>query len=189
MPLRYSGDSEAFQQLVFDRTGEYRGDCPNCPTPRIGLGIINGKPVKVFPSAYEIASALGSTAAAMWIKNQREDQFQGYAQAQHNVGQTLQQAQGLNGGHLQLMRHWLQTAPADFATRHLNSMLGFWTWQRYTNLLYAKQSYTLESKGLILEKPRTSAWLAPATPLYRKLRALTQEHAKQEVNPFMDAAR
>lgn len=184
LPLRYSADSEAFQQLVFDRTGPYLGDCPNCTKPSIGLGVINGQSVKVFPSAYEIASALGSTAAATWIKNQREDQFKGYAQAQQNVIQTLQHAQGLNGGHLQLMQHWLQKPPADFAARHLNSMLGFWTWQRYTNLLYAKQSYTLESKSLVLEKPRTTAWLTPATPLYRELLALTQEHAKQEANPL-----
>jgi len=184
LPLRYSADSEAFQQLVYNSTGPYLGDCPNCATPSIGLGIINGQAVKVFPSSYEIADALGSSAAATWIKSHREDQFQGYDQAQHNAAQTLQQAQGLNGGQLQLMQHWLKGAPEDFAAQRLNSMLGFWTWQRYTNLLYAKQSYTLESKSLVLEKPRKTAWLAPATLLYRELLALTQEHAKQETNPL-----
>jgi hypothetical protein len=184
LPLRYSADSAAFQQLVFDKTGPYLGDCKDCPRPQIGLGIINGRSVKVFPSAKEIAAALGSTAAEDWIKSHREDQFENYAAARTEVGKILEKAQGLNGEQLRLMQDWLTDAPADFAARNLGSMLGFWTWQRYVNVLYAKQSYTLQSKSLRLEKSRDSAWLTPATRLYRRLLTLSRQTAEQDGSPL-----
>ncbi len=179
LPLRYSAESAAFQRLVFNATGEYQGD-KNCPTP-FGLGQIDGKAVKAFPSSKELLAALGSPAAQQQLNRQCENQFAGYPDAFKEVSQLLQSAKHLNGEQLRFMQTNLNVENPD-DQRRLQSMLSFWTWQRYLNVLYSKQSYTLQSKGLFIDQRRV-AMLAPATSLYRSLAQLIKQHQQHDASP------
>jgi hypothetical protein len=66
------------------------------------------------------------------------------------------------------------TAP----TRQLTGMLGFWTWQRNINALYAKQPSAVGSKGLGGDKPapRKGAQVLGGAAFYQALAQLAQQH-------------
>src|SRR5262249_51554047 len=67
---------------------------------------------------------------------------------------------------------WLNSGGSEAAGRRLGSALGFWTWTRYNNSLYAKQSYTALAKAMLLAPPRQQAWIEPSPVLYAQLASL-----------------
>ncbi len=184
LPLRYSADSEVFQQLIYANTGAYKGDCKKCRTP-FGLAMINGKPVKGFPSANELMALLGSQAAAKWIADNREDQFEGYQQATDKARAVLADVAGLKGAQLKLIKAgWVgETKEQDRTHDPLTTMLAFWTWQRYTNVLYSKQSYSMTGKSFSFSEQRAGALLEPATGLYEALVEIVDQHREITPNP------
>ncbi|MCB1807436.1 MAG: DUF3160 domain-containing protein [Candidatus Competibacteraceae bacterium] len=183
LPLRYTPDSAALQQLVYDRVGLYQGDCAGCPRPT-SLVILNGQPVKGFPSAMELMALLGSQRADEIVKQRRDDQYQGYPQALRAAQDNLNASQGLSGAQLALLQTGFAAAPAD--AKRLQALLGFWTWQRYLGVLYSKQSSSPSSKGLQIPQPRSGAKIEPATALYRALGVLVGEHQKYTPDPRWD---
>ncbi len=187
MPLRYSTDNAVFQTLLYPNTGKYTTDCKKCPLP-FGASTINGQIVKGNPSAKELMALLNSTVAQNWIKNQHENSFENYADANKQAKKIIAQAKGLNASHLQLLKNWLTAAnlTEQQATEHLNSSLGFWTWQRYLSLLYTKQSYSLTGKSLSIPQARPGALLEKATSLYKNLADIVKQHQIQTPHPIWD---
>jgi len=187
MPLRYSTDNAVFQQLISPNTGEYIADCKKCPLP-FGASLSNGKIVKGYPSAKELMALFKSKAAQNWVIEQRENKFANYETANAQAAKIIEQAQGLNAQQISLLQQWLQTKALNEqqAEEHLNSSLGFWTWQRYINLLYTKQSYSLTSKSISILMPRPGASLEKATALYQNLLKLVKQHQKQTPGPVWD---
>ena len=180
LPSRYTSDSAAFQHLVFDQVGQYQGDCENCALP-FTAGNINGKTVKAFPRALEVMAMLGSELAQQTLQRDGDTQYQGYLKARQLASNELGRAQGLAAQQYLLMRQWLTTTDnaAIDEPRRLNSMLSFWTWQRYLGILYAKQSYTLTGKSLSFYPARQpGAWLSPAVELYQALLNLVGLHQR-----------
>ena len=147
LPQRYTPESDAFQQLVFDATGAFKGADDAKP---FGLTLIDGRLVKGFPLLGELMALWGSKASHERLLQQGETAFEGYDAAWERARQALASAGGLSALHQQLVRTGLRSASSD----RLTALRAFWTWQRYAAVLYAKQSYTLGTKSLALAPPR-----------------------------------
>lgn len=174
IPQRYTPDSAAFQQLVYDRVTVYQGD----KTP-FSLSVIDGKPVKGLPLGLELMAFLGSVAADDRLAESDERNYKGYAGAEIRAKALLDGSLDiptLTAAHLTVLGQWLDRQAAGTGgpddDRRLNSALSFWTWTRYITLLYAKQSYTVAGKGLDLSsEDRRTARIEPAPALYEQLAA------------------
>ena len=188
LPQRRTPDSAAFQQLVFDGTGEYQGrsgsDGGNTP---FALAMIDGRAVKGFPLLAELMSAWGGEASGRTLVEQGETAFAGYDEAFGRAQEELAAATGLAALHQQFMQAGLATFAASGAQERLTAMRAFWTWQRYASLLYAKQSYTPAGKGLPLDRPRSGAWLEPSLALYQALARVVEGHRAFTPHPSWDA--
>jgi len=163
LPGRFTPDSAAFQALVFDRVGLYQGQ-----GRPFSLTLANGKKVKGFPLALELMALLGSDEAGERLEAGEETSYQGYQEAASKAGACLARGSGVPAGSLRIINYWLGRGGAvqKDGTRRLNTCLGFWTFQRYLSLLYAKQSYTPKLKSVSLAPDRQAAWLEPAPELY-----------------------
>ncbi|MDE0205621.1 MAG: DUF3160 domain-containing protein [Candidatus Tectomicrobia bacterium] len=180
LPQRYTPESAAFQQLVFDATGEFQGAQD---TPPFGLTLINGQAVKGFPLLAELMATWGSQTSSDQLRERGETAFAGYDEALTRAQQALGAAEGLSALHQQLMQTGLRSPSPD----RLQALRAFWTWQRYAALLYAKQSYTMAGKGLDFAPPRAGAWLEPSLPLYQALARVVEGHRRQTPHDSWDA--
>ena len=180
LPQRYTPESAALQQLVFDATGEFEGVQDAAP---FGLTLINGRPVKGFPLLAELMAMWGSQASSDLIREQDETAFEGYDEAHTRAQQALGTASGLSALHQQMMQTGLRSPSSD----RLTALRAFWTWQRYADLLYAKQSYTMAGKGLEFASPRPGAWLEPSLPLYQALARVVEGHRRETPHAAWDA--
>ncbi len=175
LPLRHSAESEALQNLLYPNTGKFLGETRKVMP--FGLGQVNGSAVKAFPSAYELGALLIGAGGQSILSKWQEDRFEHYAEAQQRAKTALASASALNAQHLQLMRSGFQQqsqVPSRFPT-----MLAFWTYQRYSDQLYQKQSVTPSGKGIEQDPPRKGAAIEPATEIYQQLAALVKQHAKR----------
>ena len=172
LPQRYTPESDAFQRLVFNGTGVFRGDADAKP---FGLTLIDGKFVKGFPLLAELMALWGSEASYESLRQQGETAFERYDAAWERARQALAGAGGLSALHQQLIRTGLRSVSPD----RLTALRAFWTWQRYAALLYAKQSYTPAGKGLVLPPPRLAgARLEPSLPMYLALARTVEAHRR-----------
>jgi outer membrane protein OmpA-like peptidoglycan-associated protein len=162
-PARFTPDGAAMQQLVYDRVKLYRGD--GHPA---SLAVIGGRPVKAFPQAREIMALLGSEEAVRQLDATDERNYDGYPEAFHAAAEKMRGGDDLTSRQLRIVRDWMRAGAGETGTR-LQSALAFWTWTRYNNFLYAKQSYTTVVKGLPIIKPRDKAWIEPSSDLYLSL--------------------
>jgi outer membrane protein OmpA-like peptidoglycan-associated protein len=175
-PSRYTPDSAAMQGLIFDHVKKYRGNAhPD------SLVVIGGQPVKGFPLAREIMALLGSGEALRSLDKTDERNYEGYTEAFHKAALTLRGGSDITSRQLQIVNEWLRTEEKRESGDRLGTALGFWTWTRYNNFLYTKQSYTPVMKGIPLVKARNVAWIEPSARLY--LRLANQLDAMKTVMP------
>ncbi len=163
LPQRYSPDSAALGALSFPEAGAYRGS-----KKPFTLGVIAGQPVKAFPSALELMSLLGSAEAGKQLTAADAINYADYAKARQAAATSLDTGSGLAKQQLWLLRSWLTAHPASH--RHLTSALAYWTLQKRSGVLYAKQSYTGVAKGFALPPRRPGSWIEPEPALYLELR-------------------
>ena len=180
-PSRYTPDSAAMQDLVFDRVGNYRGT--GHPESMV---LIGGQPRKGFPLAREVMALLGSSEAVRSLDTTDERNYEGYPEAFRKASQSIQGGSDLTSRQLQILGEWIRAADSKNSPQRLGTALGFWTWTRYNNLLYAKQSYTPVAKGIQMAKPREAAWIEASPRLY--LRLANQLDAIKTVLPSTDLA-
>ncbi|MBW1712745.1 MAG: DUF3160 domain-containing protein [Deltaproteobacteria bacterium] len=182
LPLRFSPDAAAFQQLVYDKVQAYQGQKPAYTTV-----LVQGKLVKGLPLGLELMALLGSEAAQKKLAASGDQDYEGYQEAAAEAQKMLALPAGLASENIKLMTYWLkegQAAQPD-GLRRLRSCLAFWTYQRYVSLLYAKQSYTAVGKSLVISKKRETAWLEPAPELYSQLEEMTaQLRSRLESRPL-----
>ena len=180
LPGRLTPESAAFQELVFDRVGTFRGR-----GDPFTMGIIAGRPSKAFPSMLELAALLGSEEALERLRADEETAYEGYEEAREKAARALELPAGLVSEHIALLRDWLRPdrhgKPRPVPGRRLNTALGFWTLQRHGAVLHAKQSYTVVGKGISFRRDpeRSQAWIEPAESLYRDLARVAREVAQQ----------
>jgi hypothetical protein len=128
----------------------------------------------------ELLALLGSPAAARRLDAADERNYEGYEPASERARQALFAGRGRWGSEIALMKYWAAQPPGDGAAeeRRANTLLGFWTWQRHTSVLHAKQSYTAVARSLG-PPPRPVAWIEPASGLYERVKELAEEGARR----------
>ncbi|NWH05991.1 DUF3160 domain-containing protein [Desulfobacter latus] len=173
MPLRFTPDSAALQELCYGRlSGNYLGK--DKKQPPFSMVLAGGRPVKGFPLALELMALSGSKVAEEILADSGDQAYKGYDGAFKKAKKTLGQGNGLAADHLALIAYWLKRGQDLQAEndpgRRLNTSLGFYTWHRYINILYAKQSYSAVGKSLLVSHPRSTAWIEPLPELYLLLK-------------------
>ncbi|MCB1876530.1 MAG: DUF3160 domain-containing protein [Chromatiales bacterium] len=179
LPSRFSANGAAMQSLVYADTGEYQGPPDVHP---LSLSVIGGRKVKGYPTALEMLALLGDDLAAARVRERGDASFAGYGEAMKRARSAMFGTQGLDLGQTVFLSALLKDGTRSSEARQ-RSALGFWVWQRYLAVLYAKQSYTLMGKGLIPDTGRDGADLVPATALYQALGGLARAHAEAESLP------
>ena len=176
LPARLTPESAAFQELVHDRVGPYRGQ-----GEPFTLGAAGGQAVKAFPTMLELGALLGSDAARQFLEEGGDTAYEGYEQAFARAAEAMKIPSGLATEHFALLRAWLGAAEDGWdADRRLNTALGFWTLQRHGAAAYAKQSYTVATKSLPPPAPeRLTAWIEPAEDFYRGLARTAREAGRR----------
>jgi hypothetical protein len=167
MPQRFTPDSAAFQQLVYNQVGVYKGQ-----KEAFSKVFINGQFVKGYPMGLELMTLLGSKEAGQILDASDERKYEGYEAAASQAGKKLKTS---SSGNINIIKSWLTAS--DFIkdssqpdeSRRLNTCLGFWTYTRYISILYAKQSYTMLGKGFNIPPERKTACIEPAPALYSSL--------------------
>jgi hypothetical protein len=163
-PLRYTSDSAALQQLVYDRVKAYKGNGkPN------SLAVIGGQSVKGFPQAREIMALLGSKQAVQELDATDERNYEGYEAAFQKAAQILSAGHDFGAEQLRMIQKFLLADPGADPAQRLRTALALWTWNRYNTSLYAKQSYTAVAKGMMPMRKREAAWIEPSAGLYQGL--------------------
>lgn len=179
----FNNDTAAYQALIYPATGSFQSPCGTlaCVQPWT-LATIDGMPVKAYARGTELLAALAIPAALQASRSQGEHLFAHYQQAQQQAAQLLQTDNGLN----QLQLQFLQTAGQSLS--RLESLLGFWTWQRYINLLYSKQSMTMTAKSMSMPsaESRPGAMLTGSPDFYRALATLVQSHRQLQPQTYWD---
>ncbi len=210
IPSRFTPDSAAFQQLVYDQVKSYKGK-----KDPFSKALINKQVVKGFPLGLELMALLGSREAGKRLDASDERNYEGYQEAAKQAKNLLTPSEeSMASKHLSIIKYWLTrertpvgsseqdsggSEPGKAESRCLNTCLGFWTYTRYITLAYAKQSYTTSGKGLAPAFPRRiNACLEPADKLYvylqeqmKRLNSMMEtrdqkSRMKESVKEFMD---
>ena len=180
LPARFSSQTGAMQQLVFNGgSEELLLDCSGCEEAPVNASLIVGRQVKGYPSYLEILSILGSEKAAAELDSRNMRAYSGYEVKAKNADQLLREATGLEAMQIQLMTSIVEDANFDEAAA------GFWVWQKYLNLLYQKQSYTVQGKSLNFSQStgdRSGAWLLGSVANYEALSQLVTQHVQNDAN-------
>ncbi len=182
-PQRYSADSAFFQQLVSPQGGEFKGE-----KQPFGLVAVAGRLLKGFPSFYELMARYGSRAAQAFIEKDGETGFSGYGTVVKSGSRELGYAEGVEKLNQQLLQVYLSSEKD--AEQRLETGLAFWTWQRYVNLLYSKQSMTMSAKSISFgAEKRAGAVLEQDMSIYMGLSSAVAFHRSMyEKNGRKDAA-
>ncbi|VFM97436.1 MAG: Protein of unknown function (DUF3160) [Candidatus Kentron sp. G] len=182
--LRENPDSIALQGLVWRQTGERLSDTQVSQYPPFGLSIIGGRPVKGYPLLAELLAMAGDGATLKRLQTRGETAFQGYEQQFEKGKRILADAGGLPGLHLALTRVWFGDVP-DAARE---SLPGFWTEQRYIEVLYSAQpataTATATGKGMVFPMARPGARVEAAPAAFAALAKIAREqenHGGSEV--------
>lgn len=175
IPSTLTNDIAATQTMIYPQTGQFSAPCGaiNCVQPWT-LGSVDGKPVKSYMRAVELFSIMGLPKAIELTEFGGENLFANYVVAQQAAKQILEQPNGLNQLQIDFMR-----SSANQGIK-LEPLLGFWTWQRYINILYSKQSMGVSNKSIAPpEQQRVGAKLQGSAPFYQQLAKLVEQHHKQ----------
>jgi hypothetical protein len=189
MGQRFAPDSYAFNQLVFDRVGEYTGGEPK-PFTSVNA---QGMPVRGFPLGLDLLSVMGDSQAAAIIHAQGDDRYQGYdkqvALLRSQYAEMTAKPSDLYLARLDALRQVL-AAPAagapDYMSREpwrrrqLLAALGAWTELRHDTILYTKQSYSMAQaafavggKGSVAPPPPpVHGYVEPSPQVFGALEAM-----------------
>ncbi len=172
-------DSMATQAVLYPNTQQFISPCGtlDCVPQPWSASQLDGRLAKGYVSGMEVMAWLGSDAARAISQRNGDNAYSGYTQAGQHAQKLLQGSQDLSGAQMHFMRT-VFSQKATAAGRQLTGMLGFWTWQRNINALYAKQPSAVGSKGLGGDKPapRKGAQLLGGAAFYQALGQLAQQH-------------
>lgn len=172
-------DSMATQAVLYPNTQQFINPCGTieCVPQPWSASPLDGRLAKGYVSGMEVMAWLGSDTARYISQRNGDSAYSGYTQAGLQAQKLLHGGQDLSGAQMQFMRT-VFSQKAAVPSRQLTGMLGFWTWQRNINALYAKQPSAVGSKGLGGDKPaaRKGAQLLGGAAFYQALGQLAQQH-------------
>lgn len=178
IPGTLNPDAMATQAVLYPNTQQFINPCGTitCVQPWT-LSRLDGVPAKGYVSGMEVMSWLGSDAARGISQRDGNHLYAGYTEASKQAQDLLLNDPNLSGVQMQFMRQ-VFTQKGTTSSRQLTSMLGFWTWQRNINALYAKQPASAGSKNIGSEQAaaRSGAKLLGGGDFYRALSQLVQQH-------------
>ena len=177
LPSYYTVDSHIYQLLVFSSVGEYQGNPQKLPFTAARIGT---KVIRAFPTIYDLLALFSYSDAKAQLQRSGDSAYKGYstkfAQAEKILQKHIHNPTNL----------YIQTLKTlkilQFYNPDLTPAVAFYGELRHNYILYAKQSYTLISKGLAFET-RQKADIDPYPLLYRQLAIQAEEMAKKL--PFM----
>jgi hypothetical protein len=194
MGQRFVPDSYIFQQLVFNRVGNYRGK----PQERHGVrslpftcGDSEGGLIRAFPRGLDVLAVFGSEAALEVLREAGDANYDGYEEQMAQLRAEFasmspeEWAQNLYYSWLHALRPLLDTEaarrtpfdPAAWARKQLNAALGSWAELRHDTILYAKQSYTVRATGMPMMPELTKGYVEPLPEAFTRLRDLMEQMA------------
>lgn len=192
MGQRFIPDSYMFQELVFGVKDEkiimqYTGD----KKPFTMEIIPNIGPVRAFPRGLDICAVLGSKRALEILETEGDTEYTEYYNQLNNLKEEfslktieewkqnlywrwfyallplLEEKEGTNIAPFMQSPAWVD--------KELQTVLGSWTELRHDTILYAKQSYTMVSKGMPPEPSLTYGYVEPYPELYARLEEMMED--------------
>lgn len=192
MGQRFIPDSYMFQELVFEvKDGktimQYTGD----KKPFTMEIIPNEGPVRAFPRGLDICAVLGSTRALEILEVEGDTEYTEYYNQLDNLKEEFS---------LKTVEEWKQNfywrwlyallplleeskdvnlpcfmQSSAWIDKELQTVLGSWTELRHDTILYAKQSYTVATKGLPPEPILTYGYVEPYPKVYARLEEMMND--------------
>jgi len=166
---RHTPDAEVFQDLTYTRVGAYRRKGKDTP---FTLGVINGRKVRTFPTILDIMSGLGFEKAAKMLLSRGDSAYDNYDKQSRTAANRLlasaAKPSSIPEMNLRAMRALIKK---DSAAYGLNGALGLWIRGKHSNVLYAKQTYTMVARSLAPRSDREKAFLEPVPDVYDALAA------------------
>jgi hypothetical protein len=192
MGQRFVPDSYMFQELVFGVKGEkismqYNGD----KKPFTMEIIPNIGPVRAFPRGLDICAVLGSKRALEILETEGDTEYTEYYNQLDNLIEEFS-LKTVEEWKQNLYWRWLYAllplleenkdanlpyfiqSPA-WVDKKLQTVLGSWTELRHDTVLYAKQSYTMASKGMPPEPILTYGYVEPYPEVYARLEEMMRD--------------
>jgi len=192
MGRRFIPDSYMFQELVFGVKDEkiimqYTGD----KEPFTMEIIPNIGPVRAFPRGLDICAVLGSKRALEILEIEGDTEYTEYynqlnkLQEEFSLKSTEEWKQNLYWRWLYALLPLLKEnkdtnlpcfmQSSAWMDKELQAVLGSWTELRHDTILYAKQSYTMASKGLPPEPILTYGYVEPYPEVYARLEEMMRD--------------
>lgn len=192
MGQRFIPDSYMFQELVFGVKDkkiimQYTGD----KKPFTMEIIPNIGPVRAFPRGLDICAVLGSKRALEILETEGDTEYTEYYNQLDNLIEEFS-LKTVEEWKQNLYWRWLYTllplleekegtnippfmqSPA-WVDKELQTVLGSWTELRHDTILYAKQSYTMASKGMPPEPSLTYGYVEPYPEVYARLEEMMRD--------------
>lgn len=192
MGQRFIPDSYMFQELVFGVKDkkiimQYTGD----KKPFTMEIIPNIGPVRAFPRGLDICAVLGSKRALEILETEGDTEYTEYYNQLDNLIEEfslktveewkqnlywrwlyallplLEEKEGINIAPFMQSPAWVD--------KELQTVLGSWTELRHDTILYAKQSYTMASKGMTPEPSLTYGYVEPYPEVYTRLEEMMRD--------------
>lgn len=192
MGQRFIPDSYMFQELVFGVKDkkiimQYTGD----KKPFTMEIIPNIGPVRAFPRGLDICAVLGSKRALEILETEGDTEYTEYYNQLDNLIEEfslktveewkqnlywrwlyallplLEEKEGINIAPFMQSPAWVD--------KELQTVLGSWTELRHDTILYAKQSYTMASKGMPPEPSLTYGYVEPYPEVYARLEEMMRD--------------
>lgn len=184
MGQRYIPDSYMFQQFVAPTTGMYTGS----GTPFTMCQTQAGK-VRCFPRGLDVMYILGSQRALEILESEGDTDYEFYDNQskmlleEFNSFNKVDWNRNLYWSWLYTLKPLLKESDANYPTfmqsktwqdKELNTALASWTELRHDTILYAKQSYTPMSTGIIPIPKPIAGYIEPVPEFYSRLLSLTR---------------
>jgi len=177
MGQRYVPDSYIFQNLVFPGVELYTGD--NKP---FTMEYTQGGPARCFPRGLDVMAVLGSDDALAILEKEGDADYVNYEKQMEKLKKQFDDMNATEWNK-NLYFSWLYTIKSllknfdgypsfmrtkEWRYKELQTSLASWTELRHDTILYAKQSYTPYSTGII----EGHGYLEPLPELYLRMLSL-----------------
>ncbi|NOZ06275.1 MAG: DUF3160 domain-containing protein [Chloroflexi bacterium] len=182
MGQRFVPDSYVFQQLVYNRVGQYEGK-----GHPFTLSTSDAGPIRGLPRGLDLLAVLGSPRALEILQKEGDTAYQGYPQQLAKLQKEFvalpdeQWTENLYWNWLNTLRPLLEENKQGFPAfmqnsawtdKSLHTTLGSWAELRHDTILYAKQSYTMRATSIMPEPEMPRGYVEPEPEVFARLAAL-----------------
>jgi len=170
-PQRFIFDSYVFQRLTFDYVRHFTGKKMVFTSGLTDMGI-----QRVFPRLLDFFAVFGSNYALNILKKDGDTDYENYFDMFNRLKDSLEIDTSIVYGKFlyslkQLLNPQVKFFYDNYNYKLLNTAGGFWTELRHSNVLYAKQSYSLLTVSLRKKLP-THVIVEPLIDVYKELKEI-----------------